>query len=438
MSHRTRTGRLPSRFPVLARPVVVGVAALGFAGLLATSCSSGKSKPATPTSSSSSTPAPSTLSTSSTPSPSTSSSTTATAKPPTTSSSPSSSSQPATGLTGLPANLTPLQIAGQRVVYSYSGLIPPESLLQAIRNGQVGGVIFFSGNISDEQQIGGVVNQLRQAQAQSPVKLPLLLMTDQEGGIVRRLPGAPALSAKQIGQSANPTAAAADAGAGAAANLAGVGMNLNLAPVLDVYYQAGNFDDAAQRSFSNNPDTVARLGSAFIVAQQAKGVAATGKHFPGLGSAPNGANTDLQPVTLTVSLNNLRTVDEVPFKAAISAGVKLVMLSWAVYPSLDANHPAGMSSTIVQQELRNQLGFKGVTITDALEAGAINSFGGPGQRGVAAAGAGMDVLLASSGNVNQGIAVTQALADARGNGTLNRAGFDAAVNRVSALRGTLH
>ena len=94
----------------------------------------------------------------------------------------------------LPAGLTSRQLAGQRIIGSYAGLTPPASLLTAIRNGQLAGVIFFGGNISSETQIAGVVRQLRQAQAQSPVKLPLLLMTDQEGGQVRRLPGQPVLS----------------------------------------------------------------------------------------------------------------------------------------------------------------------------------------------------------------------------------------------------
>jgi beta-N-acetylhexosaminidase len=86
------------------------------------------------------------------------------------------------------AGLTVQQQAGQRVIYSYQGLTPPASLFQLIRNGQVGGVIFFGGNVSSSGQIADVVRQLRQAQQQSAVHLPLLLMTDQEGGIVRRLP----------------------------------------------------------------------------------------------------------------------------------------------------------------------------------------------------------------------------------------------------------
>jgi beta-N-acetylhexosaminidase len=136
------------------------------------------------------------------------------------------------------AALSSLQLAGQRVVYSYSGLTVPATLLQAITAGQAAGVIFFGGNISSDTQISAAIQQLVQAQQQSPVSAPLLLMTDQEGGEVRRLPGAPTLSEKQIGASSNPTQQASQAGTGAGQNLAGVGMNVNLAPVLDVYYKA--------------------------------------------------------------------------------------------------------------------------------------------------------------------------------------------------------
>ena len=337
----------------------------------------------------------------------------------------------------MPGNLSLQQEAGQRIIYSYQGLTPPQHLLDLIRQGEAAGVIFFGGNISSQTQIAGVISQLRQAQAASPVHLPLLLMTDQEGGIVKRLPGPPFVSAKQIGESSNPVGAATSAGTAAGQNMSGVGMNLNLAPVLDVYRTPGNFLDAAQRSFSQNPNTVSQLGSAFLTAQQGTGVAATAKHFPGLGAAPNGANTDERPVTLTVSLSDLRSIDELPYAAAVQNGVKLVMLSWAVYPSLDANHPAGMSSTIVQQELRGRVGFKGVTITDALEAGALQAFGGPGNRALSAAEAGMDLLLCSSGDPAQGDAAAAAIVAGVDSGKLSRSGFDAAVGRVDALRSGL-
>jgi beta-N-acetylhexosaminidase len=340
--------------------------------------------------------------------------------------------------TPVAAGLSDLQLAGQRVIASYPGLTPPASLFTDIGNGQVAGVIFFGENISSDAQISGVIAQLRQAQAQSPVQVPLLLMTDQEGGLVRRLPGEPVLSEKQIGASADPVAAATAAGTGAGQNLAGVGMNVNLAPVLDVYYKAGNFIDQYQRSYSNNPAVVSACGRAFVTAQQQTGVAATAKHFPGLGSATGSQNTDSGPVTLRVSLTQLHTIDEVPYPAAITAGVKLVMVSWAIYPALDGRLPAGLSPTVVQRELRGRNGFAGVTITDALEAGALSSFGTTGQRAISAAGAGMDLILCSARDVSQSETATTALAGALTSGHLGRAAFTAAVDRITTLRAGLH
>ncbi|HET7035655.1 MAG TPA: glycoside hydrolase family 3 N-terminal domain-containing protein [Thermomicrobiaceae bacterium] len=341
--------------------------------------------------------------------------------------------RPARGETA-PAGLSSAQLAGQRVIFSYAGLTPPGALLQQIAAGQAAGVIFFGDNIGGDQQIAGVIQQLNQARRQSPITAPLLLMTDQEGGLVRRLPGGPDLSEKQIGQAANPAQAAAQAGTVAGQTLAGVGLNVNLAPVLDVYRQAGDFDDQFQRSYSSNPQIVAACGQAFIAAQQQAGVAATAKHFPGLGAAGAAQNTDEVPVTLPVPLATLRAVDEAPYPAAIDAGVRLIMCSWAVYPALDAHNPAGLSPTVVQQELRGRLGFPGVTITDALEAGALAAFGDTGQRAVLAARAGMDLLLCSARAVDQGQAAVAALASALDAGQLDAGDFAAAAQRVSNLR----
>jgi beta-N-acetylhexosaminidase len=332
---------------------------------------------------------------------------------------------------GLPAR----QRAGQRVICSYPGLTVPEALLQQIRAGEAGGVIFFAENIESREQIAAVVQQLQAARQVSPVEAPLLLMTDQEGGLVRRMPGGPEASAKEVGQATDHVAAAAQAGTEAGQNLASVGMNVNLAPVLGVYREPGDFLDQYERSFSDDPAIVTACGSAFIKSQQAAGVAAVAKHFPGLGTAGASQNTDLGSVTLPVSLATLRAVDEAPYPAAIAAGVKLVMLSWAVYPELDAAYPAGLSATVVQGELRDRLGFGGVTITDALEAGALGAFGSYGERGVLAARAGMDLILCSARDVGQGQAVVTALADALDGGQLDADAFDDAVQRVMTLRG---
>jgi beta-N-acetylhexosaminidase len=335
------------------------------------------------------------------------------------------------------AALTPAQQAGQRVIYSYPGLTPPSSLMNAISSGQCAGVIFFGENISSTSQIASVVGQLKQANAASPVKSPLLLMTDQEGGEVRRLPGAPTMSEKDIGASSAPGTNARNAGTGAGNNLKSVGMNVNLAPVLDVYRAPGDFDDQFERSYSMDPTVCASLGQAFIYAQQQTGVAATAKHFPGLGPASASQNTDSVPVTLNTSLTDLRNIDELPYHSAIGSGVKLIMVSWAVYPALDASRPAGLSKTVVQTELRSRLGFTGVTVTDALEAGALQAYGSTGNRAVLAAQAGMDLIMCAARDVSQGQAAVTALANALSSGTISSADFNAAVSRVTALRNSL-
>jgi beta-N-acetylhexosaminidase len=332
------------------------------------------------------------------------------------------------------------QLAGQRIIYAYSGLKPPPSLLAVIRAGEAAGVIFFSPNISSLSQIRAVVGELQRANAASPVHAPLLMLTDQEGGQVRRLPGAPVLSEKQIGRSADALVLARQAGAGAGQVLARAGMNVNLAPVLDVFRRPGNFIDEYQRSYAASPTLAARLGSGFIAAQQrATGVAATAKHFPGLGAATRPQNTDLGPVTLASSLGELRTVDEAPYRGAIAAGVKLVMTSWAVYPALDRRLPAGLSPVVIQGELRGRLRFRGVTITDGLDAGALSRFGALARRGVLAAGAGADLLLCVATDVrnntpSKGITVLHAVASALGHGQLSQATARQAAARVIALR----
>jgi beta-N-acetylhexosaminidase len=336
------------------------------------------------------------------------------------------------------AKLSPRQQAGQRIVFSYPGATPPQSLLDAIAAGTVGGVIFFGENILSLSQIADVVAQLRAAQASSPVSEPLLFMTDQEGGLIRRLRGQqPVLSEKQIGLSADPDAAATAAGSGAAAALRGVGMNLNLAPVLDVFRTPGNFDDQFQRSYSSDPLLAGRLGADFVRAQQGAGVAATSKHFPGLGAASAAENTDLGPVTLTQSLEELRSVDEDAFAPAIAAGVQLVMTSWAIYPAIDPVYPAGLSRTIVQGELRDRLGFGGVTITDALEAGSLAAFGDTGQRALLSAQAGMDLLLCSGRDMEQGFDALDAITAAVTDKTLNPGHFKQSLSRVRELRASL-
>jgi beta-N-acetylhexosaminidase len=340
------------------------------------------------------------------------------------------------------AAMSPRQLAGQRVIYSYSGLTPPASLLSLVRAGEVGGVIFFGDNYQSPGQFEATVSSFETANraATNPARAyPLLLMTDQEGGYVNRLPGAPYHAEKWIGS--RPTAGgrayqAHQAGAGAANTLLHFGLNVDLAPVIDVYRTPGDFDDQYQRSYSTSPQVVSNLGADFISAEQRAGLAAAAKHFPGLGAATASQNTDLRPVTINLPKATLESTDEHPYQAAIAASVDLVMVSWAVYPSLGSSAPAGMSTAIIQGELRTRLHFQGVTITDAIGAGALASYGSNQNRALRAAAAGMQLIMASD-SLSQGIQCMDALVSGYKNGSLPAPAFRGTVMQILTLRASL-
>ncbi|HET9072972.1 MAG TPA: glycoside hydrolase family 3 N-terminal domain-containing protein [Solirubrobacteraceae bacterium] len=342
---------------------------------------------------------------------------------------------------GPAAHLSDDLLAGERVIAAYRGVEPPRALISAVAAGHVAGVVLFAPNTRSVSQTASAVTRLQRAALASPVHRRLLVLIDQEGGQVRRLPGPPDVSEKQIGASAHPVEGAAAAGVAAGRLLRAAGVNVNLAPVLDVYSQTGNFIDQYGRSYSANPHVAAAAGGAFITAQQAQGVAATAKHFPGLGTAATAQNTDERPVTLPVSLGRLRSADEVPYRTAIARGVELVMLSWAIYPALDPHEPAGFSSTIINGELRGRLGFGGVTITDGIDAGAIARL--PlGTRAFRAARAGADLILGAAATPSQdsptaAVQIESTLTGAIADGRLPRSQAIAAANRVLAPRSRL-
>lgn len=326
--------------------------------------------------------------------------------------------------------------AGYHVIYSYSGTSPPDQLTNLIKEGAVGGVLLFGENVSPSlpSQVAQWQSLYRSSSAYAGS--PLLIMTDQEGGQVRRLSGGPDLSEKEIGSSANPSQAATTAGQQAASALRAYANNVNLAPVGGVYRQSGNFLDKYGRSYSNQSSIASQCISAFIKSQQAKGdVLATAKHFPGLGAAEAGQDTDAEPVTINTSLDELRSIDEKPFQSAIQAGVDLIMPSWALYPSLDAKYPSGLSRKWVTDELRTRLGFEGVIITDAIEAGGLNAFGSnDSYRSTLAIQAGQDLILAGARNVQQGWQIVQDLAVASTNGSINAQEWSQSTQRILSLR----
>ena len=328
-------------------------------------------------------------------------------------------------------DLTPGQLAGQRIVTGFSGYRAPDDLLRRIRHGKVGGVILFAQNVRSARQVARQVRRLQSVPRPPAVDQPLLVMVDQEGGPVRRIPGPPRRSAAEIGATGRVNTARR-AGRAAGRLLRSARVNVNLAPVADVA-RAGSAMEREGRAYGRRPGKVARFAGAFASGLRQTGVLATGKHFPGFGAAR--ANTDLTRVTINTPRKRLRSVDERPYRALFRRGVRLVMLSTAIYTALDPGTPAAFSRRIARGELRRRLGFRGASMTDALGTPATAPFGSPPQVAVRAARAGVDVMLYSSYPTAKAAART--LARAIRHGRVHHSRAEASVRRILEVRRSL-
>jgi beta-N-acetylhexosaminidase len=285
----------------------------------------------------------------------------------------------ATARTGVDA-LSLEQQVGQMVVLSFSGTTVPPYVRAALRERRAAGVILFGGNITGPAQLRDLTRVLR-SQGGRPI-----VAVDQEGGKVRRLLWAGPLAAQPGQLAAGTVRSGAEAAARA---LRAAGVTVTFAPVADV----PSVRDAALagRSFSRDPQVASTAVREAVRGWRAGGVAATAKHFPGLGGAP--ANTDDAIVTIRRSRGQLDAVDLPPFAAAIAVGVPLVMVGHARYPALDRFRIASQSAPIVQGLLREELGFRGVVVTDSLEAQASLATGSITKVSERALRAGPDLLL---------------------------------------------
>jgi beta-N-acetylhexosaminidase len=327
----------------------------------------------------------------------------------------------------LAETLRPGELAGERIVVSIDGTGITDELRQAIREGKVAGVVLFEADFPTRAAGRELIADLQAIpRPRRLARLPLLVMTDQEGGEVKRVDGPPEASAAEIGREG--PAFARRQGRATAANLEGLGVTVDLAPVLDVA-RPGGVIAATDRGFGATAAAVTKTATPFAEGLQAGGVAATAKHFPGLGAATE--NTDFEAQSLALPKAELRAVDEQPYRAYIAAGGRLVMLSTAIYPALSPR-PAAFSHRIATGELRGRLGFHGVTITDSLGSTAVAEFGGPREAAVDGAAAGDDLMLFD--DLPSALEGHDALVDQLAKGGLKRAPFLAAAARVLHLR----
>jgi len=252
---------------------------------------------------------------------------------------------------------------------------------------QVGGIIVSVGSPLD---VAMKLNRLQRRSA-----LPLLIAADLEGGASIRLTGATPFPPNMAVAAAGREEDAYEVGRVTALEGRAVGIHLAFAPVADLNSNPDN-PIINTRSFGEDPSTVGRMVAAAIRGMQDNGMLATAKHFPGHGDTSTDSHLEL-PV-IGASWRRLDTLELVPFRAAIDAGVALVMSGHLALPEIssDPRRPATLDARILTGVLRDSLGFKGMVVTDALDMQGITRNYGPGEAAVRAFQAGTDIILMPS------------------------------------------
>jgi beta-N-acetylhexosaminidase len=253
-----------------------------------------------------------------------------------------------------------------------------------------GGVILFTRNLEDPDQIDRLTRDLQDPEAH----LPLLVCIDQEGGRVWRLPDGFTFfpEARALGN-AGADSLAHSAAMVIAEELAAVGINCNFAPVLDLHTNPKN-PVIGDRAFGSDPQAVTALARAILLGFRSHGIAGCGKHFPGHGDTDLDSHETLP--TVSMDRKRLSSVEMAPYRLLARDArrpLEMVMTAHVRYPELDPGRPATLSRKILQGALRGQIGFDGLIVTDDLEMGAITEAYGPDEAALLALRAGADFLM---------------------------------------------
>jgi beta-N-acetylhexosaminidase len=276
--------------------------------------------------------------------------------------------------------------AGELVVGGFPGTTLPDSFARALREGERGGAILFKPNVEGGiRQIAALTRSIHATATLAP-----LVGIDQEGGRVARL-RAPLLDVppmRSVGSWGDEVFAERVAHA-VGTELAALGFTIDFAPVLDVHTCADN-PVIGDRAFGSDAASCARFGVAWIRGLQAAGLLACGKHFPGHGDTSKDSHVDLPIVEQP--RERLESVELVPFRAAVAAGVASLMTAHVVYRAVDPLRPATLS-TEVCTVLRGQIGFRAMLVSDDLEMAAIAARWAIEDAAVQAVAAGCDALL---------------------------------------------
>ncbi|MEC0205289.1 beta-N-acetylhexosaminidase [Paenibacillus lautus] len=330
------------------------------------------------------------------------------------------------------ADLSLEQKVGQMFICGFNALTPNEHAKILIEQYQVGGICYFRRNVKTLPQLAELSESLQQLASDSQ-KFPLLISIDQEGGMVARIdhegisriPGNMALGAAG---SAEDSYRVAQIGA---RELRSLGVNMNFAPCLDVNNNPRN-PVIGVRSFGEDPQAVAALGTAAIKGYQEEGVSATAKHFPGHGDTS--VDSHLGRASVPHDLERLRSVELYPFAQAIQGGVDAIMTAHVSFPAIEPSDlPATLSHAVLTGLLREEMGFEGLIVTDCLEMHAISKEYGIPEGAICAIEAGADCVLVSH-NLSEQTAAITAVIEAVRSGRLSEDLIDTAVERILTLK----
>ncbi len=307
-------------------------------------------------------------------------------------SNPVSSEDRASAASSLLARMSVEEKVGQMVMAGFPGMTPGSEVETLLKECKVGGIIFFARNLSDPFQTASLSNELQKMAASQGAGVPLFISADQEGGYVARLPGATSFPGNMgLGAAGDPTLVR-KVGEVTARELRACGINMNFAPAVDVNSNPSN-PVIGVRSFGESADAVAELGVAMVQGLQKEGVSATVKHFPGHGDTSLDSHIALP--TVPHDKARLKAIELKPFQAAIDAGVDVVMTAHVTFPAFEPEPglPATLSRSVLTGLLREDMGFTGLIVTDAMEMGAIVKNFGLEEAAVMAVNAGADIVL---------------------------------------------
>lgn len=314
---------------------------------------------------------------------------------------------------------------GQMVMIGIQGTKVDDDSLYMLNQYHMGGVILFDRNMENPEQVKQLTSDL---QAQSNEKVPLFIGIDEEGGDVVRMAEklTPPPSQKEIGATGDIEQAKTWA-IKTAKSLKDMGINVNFAPVADV----GSND---KRSYSTDTNTVIDFVRAATKGYQQENIIYSLKHFPGIGKGRVDSHVDSSSIDVTKEI--LMAEDIIPFKTIIDENDPndyFILVSHLKYPALDEEYPASLSSKIMTDLLRNELGYKGIIITDDMEMGAVANHNDFRSIGVKAVKAGADIVLVCHEYEHQQ-EVYLGLLDAVNSGEISQERIDGSVKRIIKVK----